>query len=165
MKKSLRLTAALLLTAASLNAQTVRPPRAQPPAYVWAGMQLGGFGEEMAGIEFSLSTQLGRGGYGSIYYLGASVPFSAGDAVTEFGIMTGPCARSRGAFAGVAAGLGILKGWLGSSDEITGFGVPFKMEAAVILGGFMAINLQARAFIWKRTYGGISLGLQLGKMR
>lgn len=165
MKKSPGLCAALLLAAAGLNAQAVMPPRAQPPAYVWAGLQLGGFGKEMMGAEFSLSAQAGKGGYGSVYYLGASVPFSAGDAVTEFGVMAGPCSRSRGAFAGVAAGLGVMKGWLGSSDEVTAFGIPFKMEAAVIIGGFMAINLQARAFIWKRTYGGISLGLQLGKMR
>jgi len=165
MEKSLRLCAALLLTAAGLNAQAVRPPRAQPPAFVWAGVQLGGFGKEMMGAEFSLSAQVGKGGYGSVYYLGASVPFSAGDAVTEFGIMAGPCARSRGSFAGVAVGLGVMKGWLGSSDEVTAFGVPFKMEGAVILGGFMAVNLQVRAFIWKRTFSGISLGLQLGKMR
>ncbi len=165
MKKSLRLCAALLLVAAGLNAQAVRPPRAQPPTYAWAGMQLGRFGDEMLGIEFSLSAQVGKGGYGSLYYFGASVPFSAGDQVSEYGIMAGLCTRGRGAFAGVAAGLGVLKGWLGSSEEVTVFGVPFKMEAALTLNSFMAINLQARAFICKRTYSGISLGLQLGKMR
>ena len=166
MKKSLGLSAALLLAIANLGAQSVRPPRAQPTAYVWAGMQLGTFGREMAGMELSLSAQPGRGGYGSIYWLGASVPLSAGDSLTEYGVMGGPCARSRGAFAGAAIGLGVVSGWFGSAaSKATAFGIPFKAEGAVILGGFLAVNLQVRAFVWKRTYGGISLGLQLGKMR
>lgn len=157
---------ALGLACAGAPAQVLRPPRPQPQAYMWAGMQLGPYGKEMVGLELSLSAQPAKGVYGSLYWLGASVPFSAGDQLSEYGFMAGPCARSRGAFAGAAIGLGVTSGWFGAATrKVTACGVPFKAEGAVILGGFLAVNLQVRAFVWKRTYGGISLGLQLGKMR
>lgn len=166
MSRYFLLAAALGLACAAAPAQFLRPPRPQPEAFFWAGMQLGSYGKEMAEMEFSLSAQPAKGVYGSIYWLGASVPFSAGDELTEYGVMAGPCARSRGAFAGAAIGLGVVSGWFGAATrKATAFGVPFKAEAAVILGGFLAINLQVRAFVWKRTHGGVSLGLQLGKMR
>lgn len=166
MNKFIILAAALWLACANAFAQVPRPPRPQPQAYFWAGMQLGSYGREMAGMELSLSAQPGRGGYGSVYWLGASTPFSAGDQLSEYGFMAGPCARSRGAFAGAAIGLGVVSGWFGAASRKTAsLGVPFKAEGSVIIGGFLALNLQLRGFLWKRTHGGISLGLQLGKMR
>ncbi len=165
MNKFFILAAAMWLAGANTYAQVPRPPRPRPEACFWAGMQLGSYGE-MAGMELSLSAQPAKGGYGSVYWLGASTPFSAGDQLTEFGFMAGPCSRSRGAFAGAAIGLGVVSGWFGAAPgKTTAFGVPFKAEGSVILGGFLALNLQLRGFIWKQTYGGISLGLQLGKLR
>jgi len=165
MKKTLRLTAIFVLITAGLNAQGVRPPRQQPPAFFWIGIQAGRLGEEMLYGEFSLSAQLGRSGYGSVYYLGGSVPLGSGDELNEYGFMIGPCSRTRGAFAGAAIGIGIMNGWIGPYSDVTAVGIPLKLEGAVIVGGFMALNLQIRAFVWKRTYSGISLGLQFGKLR
>ena len=134
--------------------------------FVWGGFQLGAYGGHRGGVtlaggEFSLSAQFSRKGYGSVYSFGASEPFGNDD-VSEKGFMVGRCFRTRSTFTGAAVGIGYTSSY---SSRLQGIGVPLKLEGAVIIGGIMALNLQFRAFIWKRSYAGISLGLQLGKLR
>jgi hypothetical protein len=150
-------------TTASLGAQSFISETEKKP-FFWGGFQLGALGgRSMAGIELSLSAQFSRKGYGSVYWLGAGEPFG-NDSVSEYGFMVGRCFRTRSTFTGAAAGIGFASGWIGSSSELQGIGVPLKLEGSLIVG-IMALNLQFRAFIWKRSYAGMSLGLQLGKLR
>jgi hypothetical protein len=165
-KRYIALLLAAICTAVGLAAQAIDPAPEKTPFCLWGGMQLGGYGDEMAAIELSLSTQFSRAGYASAYCLWGSVPFSAGDSLSEYGFMIGRCVRSRGAFAGAAAGLCIVSGWMGPRySRQAGVGIPLKLEGSLIIGGFMALNLQLRAMAWKHTHAGISLGIQLGKMR
>jgi hypothetical protein len=152
-----------VFTAASVGAQTFSSETVKKPCFLWGGFQLGAYGGEMLGIELSLSAQFSRKGYGSVYWLGAGEPFRD-DAVSEFGFMVGRCFRTRSTFTGAAVGIGVASGWIGSS-ELQEVGVPLKLEGSLIIGGIVALNLQFHAFIWKRSYAGMSLGLQLGKLR
>jgi hypothetical protein len=149
-----------LCMAAGLGAQTSIPQPAKHPFFLWAGAQIGAYGGTMAVLACGLSVQFSRNGYGSVYWLGGSEPFG-NDSVNEYGIMAGPCYRTRSLFTGAAAGLGV------TSDEYKrqGVGVPLKLEASLIAGRFVAFSLQLHAFICKRSAAGVSLGLQLGKLR
>jgi len=158
----LLLTAAF--TAAGLWAQTFIPEQAKKPFYLWGGVQIGAYGGNMAVMECSLSAQFSRKGYASVYWLGGSEPFG-NDSVNEYGFMVGRCFRTRSTFTGAAAGLGIASGWIRSSQWQQGVGVPLKLEGSLIVGRSVAFSMQFHAFIWKRSSAGVSLGIQLGKMR
>jgi hypothetical protein len=153
-------------TAANVGAQSFILEKMKKPYFLWGGFQLGAYSgnQGMAGIELSLSAQFSRKGYGSVYWLGASEPFG-NDSVNEYGFMVGRCFRTRSTFTGAAAGIGVASGWIGSSRRLQGVGVPLKLEGSLIIGGIIALNLQFHAFIWKRSYAGVSLGFQLGKLR
>lgn len=153
-----------VFTVDSLGTQAFITETVKKPCFFWGGFQLGAYGGEMIGIELSLSAQFSRKGYGSVYWFGASEPFG-NDSVNEYGFMVGRCFRTRRTFTGAAAGIGVASGWIGSSSRLQGVGVPLKLEGSLIIGGIMALNLQFRAFIWKQSYAGVSLGFQLGKLR
>ncbi|MBU4404728.1 MAG: hypothetical protein L6428_00295 [Candidatus Aminicenantes bacterium] len=153
-----------VFTVDSLDTQTFIKEAVKKSCFLWGGFQLGAYDGEMLVIELSLSAQFSRKGYGSVYWLGGSEPFG-NNSVNEYGFMVGRCFRTRKTFTGAAAGIGIASGWIGSSSRLQGVGVPLKLEGSLIIGSIMALNLQFRAFIWKQSYAGVSLGFQLGKLR
>ncbi len=152
-----------VFTTAGLGAQTILSQQAKKPFFIWGGAQIGAYGN-VAVMECSFSAQFSRKGYASAYWLGGSEPFG-NDSVSEYGFMVGRCFRTRSTFTGAAAGIGVASGWIGAHYTAQEFGVPLKLEGSLIIGGVMALNLQFHAFIWKRSNAGVSLGLQLGKMR
>ncbi len=167
MKKQFLVLLLLMLmvafTAAGLDAKTFISETAKKPLFLWGGLQLGAYGE-IAAMECSLSMQFSRKGYGSVYWLGGSEPFG-NDSVNEYSFMVGRCFRTRSTFTGMAAGLGVASGWIGSSRKLQGVGVPLKLEGSLIIGSFVAFSIQFHAFIWERSYTGISFGFLFGKMR
>lgn len=151
-------------TAAGLGAQTFISETVKKPSYLWGGVHIGAYGGNMAVMECSFSAQFSRKGYASVYWLGGSEPFG-NDSVNEYGFMVGRCFRTRSTFTGAAAGLGVASGWIRSSQWRQGVGVPLKLELSLIAGRSVAFSIQFHAFIWKQSFAGVSLGLQLGKLR
>ncbi len=171
MKKPYLALLLLLFAAASLGAQMSIPQPAKKPFYAWGGLQLGvfgsgGYGEDgLVVLGYDFSAQYGRNIYGSIYHLGGSAFLGDNDAIRESGCTIGLCSRTKKFFAGAAVGLGWASGWLGRSAMNNEIGLPLKLEGALIIGRYMALGLQLHAFIWRHPYSGISLSIQLGKMR
>jgi hypothetical protein len=155
-------------TAAGLGAQAFISETEKKPFFLWGGVQFGSFkggsrsGIDMVALGCDLSAQFGPKVYASIYGLTGSEFLGDGPSIEEFGFMVGRCFRTRRTFTGMGAGLGFASGWIGGRRQ--GVGVPLKLEASLIIGSFVALNLQIHAFIWEESYLGMSLGLQFGKM-
>lgn len=160
-----------VFTAASLCGQTLVSRPAKKPFYAWGGLQMGIFGSGGYGesgllvLGYSVTAQFGRNIFGSIYHLGGSAFLGDNDAIDESGCTVGLCSRTKKVFAGAAIGLGWTSGWLGPSTMNREIGLPLKLEGALIIGRFVALGLQLHAFLWKHPYSGMSLSVQLGKMR
>jgi hypothetical protein len=162
---------AIASMAAGLGAQAFITKETKKPFYFWGGLQLGifssgSYGESgLAILGYDFSVQFDHKIYGSIYHLEGSVPLGDNDAIDELGFMVGRSSRTRKSFVGAAIGLGWLSGWLGRSVMQKEIGLPISLEGLLILNRFMALGLRWHAFIWEHPYNGLSLAIQLGKMR
>ncbi len=171
MKKPCLALLLMLFMAAGLGAQTLTQQPAKQPFYAWGGLQLGvfgsgGYGEDgLVVLGYNLSVQFGRKFYGSIHHLGGSAFLGDNDAIQESGCTVGLCSRSKKVFVGAAIGLGWASGWLGPSTINKEIGLPLKLDGALIIGRYLALGLQLHAFLWRHPYSGMSLSIQLGKMR